>query len=91
MQGNLPKRQKDSQGQNRAGFLLNEIYDDMGVSAISLDITGVTFSQKTAQKQTYDANNQENDKSMNKNVTKLNKDGQTASKMAQSKYEKAAH
>ena len=48
MQGNLPKRQKDSQGQNRAGFLLNEIYDDMGVSAISLDITGVTFSQKTA-------------------------------------------
>ena len=50
MQGNLPKRQKDIPGQNMTGFLSNEIYDDMGVSAISLDITGVTFSQKTAQK-----------------------------------------
>ena len=48
MQGNLPKRQKDFLGQSRKGFLLNDIYDDMGVSAISLDITGVTFSQKTA-------------------------------------------
>ena len=28
---------------------------------------------------------------MNKNVTKLNKDGQAASKMAQSKCEEAAH
>lgn len=34
--------------------------------------------------------NQENDRSINKNVTKLNKNGQVSSNLAQNKHEEAA-
>ena len=44
MQGNLRREHKDFADSKRTNFLVNELYNDMEASAISLDISGISFN-----------------------------------------------